>query len=188
MGKLIGYFCHGAKSGLTSGRSIIGPIIGGALARPCMFYPAIFPPGSIWDRFPYLLPNLFSAFALCFGLIIGILFLEETHIDKKKQRDRGLEIGQMLTSRLQWRRTERTDAKKGEQQPLLESEEPLPGYRTSEASPELVSISGADPEESLDLAAPVVVRPPIDTSRKVSTRVFNRDVVLNIVSYGILAL
>ena len=60
-------------------RSILGPALGGALAQPCDSYPTLFARGSIFDRFPFLLPNLVCAIILAFGVLIGILFLEETH-------------------------------------------------------------------------------------------------------------
>ena len=73
-------------------------MIGGALARPCISYPDLFPRGTIWDRYPYLLPNLFSAATVFVGLVVGLLFLEETHAEKKLQRDRGRELGNRITS------------------------------------------------------------------------------------------
>ena len=75
-------------------------MIGGALARPCISYPELFPSGTIWDRYPYLLPNLFSAFVVFVGVVNGILFLEETHAEKKLRRDRGLELGNWILARM----------------------------------------------------------------------------------------
>ena len=71
-------------------------MIGGALARPCLSYPELFPRGTIWDRYPYLLPNLFSAATVFIGVVIGFLFLEETHTAKKLERDAGRELGERL--------------------------------------------------------------------------------------------
>jgi MFS family permease len=52
---------------------IIGPAIGGMLARPSVQYPKYFPVASIWGQFPYLLPALAgSVFALAAAL--GIFF------------------------------------------------------------------------------------------------------------------
>jgi MFS family permease len=52
---------------------IIGPAIGGTLARPAVQYPHLFSATGIWGRFPYLLPSLIgSLFALIAAL--GILF------------------------------------------------------------------------------------------------------------------
>jgi MFS family permease len=52
---------------------IIGPAIGGTLARPAVQYPHLFSATGIWGRFPYLLPSIVgSLFALVAAL--GILF------------------------------------------------------------------------------------------------------------------
>lgn len=168
-------------------------MIGGALARPCISYPSLFAPGTIWDRYPYLLPNLFSAFVVLIGVINGILFLEETHSEKKQKPDRGLELGNWILSCLPIfgkcaeSRDEKAKFSEMETQPLIDHEEQLPGYRTNEATPEnsprirsasVPSISW----ETLDL----------ESSREESSlgisKIFTRPVVLNIVSFGILAL
>src|SRR5689334_23256394 len=66
-------------------------MIGGALARPCDSYPSLFSPGSIWDRYPYLLPNVFSAVIVLIGVVNGLLFLAETHAERRPRRNRGIE-------------------------------------------------------------------------------------------------
>ncbi|EPE08684.1 major facilitator superfamily transporter [Ophiostoma piceae UAMH 11346] len=181
--------------------SMIGPAIGGALARPCLFYPSIFLPGSIWDRYPYLLPNLFSAGAVVIGLVAGILFLEETHPIKKYEVDRGIVLGQKLMARLTWKK-ETSKSKKlrmlEEEEPLIDCDDQLPGYRTTETSPRLVSstsqVSLPDALETLDpIAEPSQstsrpirnAAPKPDTSRP--TSIFTRPIILNTVSFGILA-
>lgn len=55
-------------------RSILGPALGGALAQPCQSYPTWFPQGSLFCRFPFLLPNVVCAVILAFGVVVGILF------------------------------------------------------------------------------------------------------------------
>lgn len=173
--------------------SIVGPMIGGALARPCISYPGLFLPGSIWDKYPYLLPNLFSAFIVLIGVINGVLFLEETHAGKKQKPDRGLELGNWILSGLPIFRkcTEPRDEKSKmaemEAQPLIDHEEQLPGYRTNENSPEssprIRSASVASvPWDALDLE-----NGRENLSLGIS-KIFTRSVVLNIVSFGILAL
>ncbi|KAK3990092.1 major facilitator superfamily domain-containing protein [Cladorrhinum sp. PSN332] len=167
--------------------SIVGPMIGGALAKPVDAYPGLFSPGSIWERFPYLLPNLFSACCVFVGVIIGIFFLEETHAERKKQRDWGLEAGKSLLARLPWRKTEterRTEgkkpAKRPEEQPLLsDSEELLPGYLTGSTLEELDEL-----EESLDLEEGGGDQ---QTEKEPVTNIFTKPVVTVIASYGILA-
>ncbi|TGJ83004.1 hypothetical protein E0Z10_g5761 [Xylaria hypoxylon] len=174
--------------------SIIGPMIGGALARPCINYPGLFSPGTIWDRYPYLLPNLFSAIIVLVGVINGFLFLEETHSQKKMQRDRGLELGNWVLSKFTgFRRcTEPRDEKskfsdrEDEMRPLIDHDEQLPTYRTNENtpanSPRLRSASVATiPQDSLDLTQS---RDHVGVGISAT---FTRPVVLNILSFGILA-
>ncbi len=149
--------------------------------------PSLFAPGSIWDRFPYLLPNLFSAICVTFGVIVGLLFLEETHTEKKRQRDRGVELGKYLLSCLPGRNREADSAaKSAEEQPLLfEAEESLPGYLTNG--------SAAGPS-----SAPVISEPDSRETgcaqqgsaaeTKATTSIFTKPVLTIIASYGILAL
>lgn len=53
--------------------------MGGYLAQPADFYPDLFPRGSLFDRFPYLLPNLASFVIITISTIQGIFLLEETN-------------------------------------------------------------------------------------------------------------
>jgi hypothetical protein len=168
---------------LTILSSIVGPMVGGALARPVVNFPNLFAAGSIWDRYPYLLPNLFSAFWVFVGLFVGILFLEETHSEKKHQRDRGLELGAYLLSCLPWSKGEEvhTETKDPERRSLLETEEPLPGYCAIESPSD-------DNAQMRRSASPEDLRDQTRTRQRIPTKIFTRSVVLNIVSYGILAL
>ncbi|PFH55435.1 hypothetical protein XA68_18336 [Ophiocordyceps unilateralis] len=168
-------------------RSIIGPIIGGALARPCISYPDLFPRGTIWDRYPYLLPNLFSAAAVLVGVVIGLLFLDETHSAKKLQRDHGRELGQRLVALFRRAAVCKCRGRAVEKQSLLvpdspkrgaygacsrdnlpDLDEPLPAYESRESSPKLAPATN-EPQPS-----------PKST-------IFTKPVIMNIISYGILA-
>ena len=88
---------------LTLYRSILGPFVGGALARPCFSYPDLFPPGTIFEQFPFLLPNLACTSVVVLGVLVGFLFLEETHHEKKYERDVGLEMGKLIVAIFQHR-------------------------------------------------------------------------------------
>lgn len=59
---------------------------------------------SFYDRFitkhPYALSNIVVALFLWFSIAVGFLFFEETHPDMKNTRDRGLEIGDYIRSKL----------------------------------------------------------------------------------------
>lgn len=182
-------------------------MIGGALARPCKSYPNIFSPGTIWDKFPYLLPNLFSACAVFCGVIIGILFLEETHAEKKRRHDPGLVLGRKIITYFDsWKsrpNMPNSDVKKQhldfailEEEPLLDSDDELPQYRSTETSPRLVAVPptvSSDEIDSFDLCRPAVSDEEMGEyispeKQDESSKVFTRAIILNILSYGILAL
>ncbi|KAL2263768.1 hypothetical protein VTK26DRAFT_5175 [Humicola hyalothermophila] len=61
--------------------TIIGPMIGGLFADPHESYPDLFPAGSLFHRFPYLLPNLICAALLLVSVLLGYFLLDETHPD-----------------------------------------------------------------------------------------------------------
>ncbi|KAJ5339107.1 hypothetical protein N7452_005835 [Penicillium brevicompactum] len=61
--------------------SIIGPAIGGLLAKPAENYPSLFPVDGLFGKFPFLLPNLVCSVLLLFSIIGSWLFLQETHPD-----------------------------------------------------------------------------------------------------------
>ena len=61
--------------------TIIGPTIGGLLARPAASFPQVFSPDGIFATFPYLLPNLVCSFLLLISVVFGFIFLVETHPD-----------------------------------------------------------------------------------------------------------
>ncbi|RSM00975.1 hypothetical protein CEP52_008825 [Fusarium oligoseptatum] len=175
--------------------SIIGPMIGGALARPCISYPEIFARGTIWDRYPYLLPNLFSAATVFIGVVIGLLFLEETHAEKKTERDRGREIGDYLANLFSRVTKCNGRGRAPEKQALLDGErhvsygsrhgssssdeedELLPAYQSQESSPRLAPQDDTRSLESHPLE-PIVQEKP---------KTFTKPVIMNIISYGILA-
>lgn len=174
-------------------------MIGGALARPCISYPNLFARGTIWDTYPYLLPNLFSAVTVFFGVVVGLLFLEETHGVKKLERDRGREIGDRIAALFQ--RASTCQGRSPEKQSLLrhnetdgysttesrqlrfgesDEDEPLPTYKSQESSPRLSPKSGPKSATELDAGGQ-----PAALEKK---KIFTKPVIMNIMSYGILAL
>jgi len=65
----------------------VGPPLGGYLAEPVLKYPFLFKKDSIWDKYPYLLPNVLAAVSLLITCVIALFFLEEVHPIIKHQRD-----------------------------------------------------------------------------------------------------
>ena len=165
--------------------SIIGPALGGALAQPAIAYPWLFDQDSIFGRYPFLLPNLVCVIILLFGISIGVLFLEETHADHKDGPDWGRKLGSALI-----RKILPEDLTEGKGRIALPDtdeniEEPLPGYRTIENSPRLSSVT---PSSVSSVSTPGTIES--QESRKEGwnvVSVLNRQVVLVIVGYGILA-
>lgn len=173
---------------LSALSSILGPTLGGALAKPVQNYPSLFASGSVWEKFPYLLPNLVCTVIVTCGVVGGVLFLEETHAEKKYRRDIGLEAGRWIVSR--FCRCAEPKAARGEKVvdfdevlSLLDEDDQPPGYRSSEGSPKLPSTPSPELHEALDLNTPTLVR----GSKPAVTKAFTKQVVLNIVGYGILA-
>lgn len=120
------------------------------------------------------------------GVGIGILFLEETHEEKKHRRDLGLEAGKWILSKVTRSAESNLSSEKemdlDEVLSLLSDDDQPPNYRTNESSPGLPPTpSAADPQEALDL------NDPRTTTKPAATKAFTKQVVLNIVGYGILA-
>ncbi|KAJ5465717.1 hypothetical protein N7530_009504 [Penicillium desertorum] len=154
--------------------SIIGPAMGGALAQPCDNYPALFARSSLWDKFPFLLPNLVCITVLICGIVVGVLFLEETHPEKKHRRDPGLELGRWLVnlcwgSRVQLPDHSDVDVKE-------KYFDAPPGYETAESSPCLRPVDDGVSDDC-----------DLEGQKSPAPKAFTRQVILAIVAYGILA-
>ncbi|CAL5868674.1 uncharacterized protein PFLUO_LOCUS2901 [Penicillium psychrofluorescens] len=61
--------------------TILGPAIGGLLAKPSEGFPSLFPADGLFGKFPYLLPNLVCSVLLLLSIIGSWFFLQETHPD-----------------------------------------------------------------------------------------------------------
>lgn len=56
--------------------TIVGPVIGGALAMPATKYPDVFGSVDFFRQFPFSLPNLLAAAVFLFGVALCTLFFE----------------------------------------------------------------------------------------------------------------
>ena len=182
---------HGLSHTANLLSSILGPAIGGALAQPCDNYPSLFARGTLFDRFPFLLPNLVCAAILVIGVTIGILFLEETHEIKRHRRDLGLEMGRWITSHFRREEplesfTKYGDANIEESTLLLADEEP-PGYSTREGTPTRRESRPQSPTAITRIALDIKIKEGLEQKTGGTHKAFTRQVLLNIVAYGILA-
>lgn len=196
--------------------SIIGSAMGGALADPVRNYPGIFSPGTIFETYPYLLTNLLCASVVGISLIVGLLFLDETHEDKKDRKDCGLELGKWIQRSLKkapaGELSSRKDEYTHETLALISEDEQPPGYSSTVTSPSLpptftgpaglpppayhsidgsprTSLSAPNMEAALDGDIESAFQQVSgSTTRDCSvTKAFTRQVVYNIIGFGILA-
>jgi len=66
---------------------IVGPLIGGYLAKPASQYPAYFGNWGFLIDYPYFLPCFIAGFINLFAAMVGFFFLEETLASKKTPRN-----------------------------------------------------------------------------------------------------
>ncbi|OAX40297.1 MFS general substrate transporter [Rhizopogon vinicolor AM-OR11-026] len=65
--------------------AVVGPLIGGTLARPQDHWPGLFA-HPFWGRYPYFLPSAVSACLLFLAFSLQLFFLEETLPIKHRQK------------------------------------------------------------------------------------------------------
>ena len=132
-----------------------------------------------------------SAVVVLIGLVVGVLFLEETHEKKKQRRDPGLELGRWIVQKFKARSggegftySKWADANVDEATTLLEPDREPPNYDTAADSKlvhsELVIVPNVlehdqDPEADKSASTPA------------KKNALTTQVMLNVVSYGILA-
>ncbi|PSK33639.1 hypothetical protein B9Z65_7526 [Elsinoe australis] len=169
--------------------SIVGAGLGGTLADPIRNYPEYFAPHGIFQRYPYLLPNLVCCAVVILSMIVGLLFLEETHEDKKDRRDIGLEVGDWLLQR--FRRpiifNEKARIVEEEYRLLRDSDSrDSCDYSSMDSSPALLPMTISTAE--LSSGGPAALEggtPQSQNAGLVGT--FTPQVIMIIVSYGLLA-
>lgn len=173
---------------LTSSSSVLGSFLGGALANPVEKYPSVFLRGSIFEQYPFLLPNLVSTVVSTCSFLIGLLFLEETHAERKSEQDRGLQVGQWLLRQLHVvgaadvKRSSCSDDGFNEHSNLL----PKGSRPSSQSSQSTSSSSYRDgPKPSIEQSVEESNTIPI---KRGFFDGFTRQVNLHIVAYGLLAL
>jgi hypothetical protein len=113
------------------------------------------------------------------GLIIGFLFLEETHEDKKDRRDVGLEIGKWILRNLSWQKQGPSKAGYFESTMSYITEDEKADFDACSTSPLLATASCPTAHSQ------ILESPPVKISLRQG---FTRQVSLIIISYGILAL
>lgn len=124
------------------------------------------------------------------GLIVGILFLEETHEDKKRDRDIGVEMGRAI-QRIFKRRSPKSEnnsiTKTKETNLVLPQDEKCLSYQSTNSCPITLELDSSDIDTTFEYESQCTPIPSI--REKLSWRQgFTKQVLLIIVGYGILAL
>lgn len=174
---------------LTLRSSIIGAGLGGVLSDPVKSYPDFFDPNGLFGKYPYLLPNLVCTAIVVFGLIVGLLFLEETHEDKRGRTDPGLKVGLWVVDNLRFWKSKDSACKvgylEGKLSYLADDESEKPNFSAE------ICLAQAP----LTTTPPSVIVPAeiadknSHSAKTISWRQgFTKQVKLIILSYGILAL
>jgi MFS family permease len=126
--------------------SILGPILGGALASPATKFPGIFGDNAFFKAYPFALPNLVAGVLFTFGIAVGWLFLKESLAEKKHSRDYGRVLGNKLLGLL--------GRRKNELRPADDFESALPSKRKkSQDLPPTRYIDIFTPQSTLNLVA-----------------------------------
>lgn len=71
-------------------------MIGGTLAEPVKRFPTIFRPGTLWERYPFLLPNVIVAALLNIVWLVTFLLLRETHWEFSHRADHGIQMSEFI--------------------------------------------------------------------------------------------
>ena len=154
----------------------MGPALGGALAQPVRNYPSWFSTGSVFDTYPFLLPNLVCVAIISCGLAIGILFLQETHAEHKRC-DPGIRLGDWLIRKLTQSSNVRSYDEKDEayRHPEMEKlvqKEKADSYTTPKSKSICSNMSATGLSKFRSIGA---------------QKAFTRTVTMNIVAFGIMA-
>ncbi|KAI0000720.1 major facilitator superfamily protein [Xylariaceae sp. FL0662B] len=152
--------------------SVFGPAFGGLFANPAVQWPGLFGNSQFHKAFPFALPNIMAAVIFMISVTTGLLFLKETLHSKRHSRDWGLIIGHRITGAFKEHPRRRDNRLRRY------------SFQDAEASAPLLT-SGATPRTP----NPNIIETKIEKSAPPSMRsVFNRQSVINLVSYTFLAL
>lgn len=122
------------------------------------------------------------------GVLVGFFFLEETHHEKKYERDVGLEMGKRIFGAFQRAedvndlKSEKSMALMSETELLIDDFEQLPRYQSTEASPQ---IPVTTQPEILDIIS--LDSNNSEPEKEAPLNPFTKQIILNIAGYGILA-
>lgn len=149
--------------------SVFGPSFGGFFARPAEQYPGLFGNSWLFNKYPFLLPNLVACAFFFVSVVVAILFLHETLETKRHEKDWGLLLGEKISQPF------RTKPRHKHEHPHHQRHH-RPSFVDAEASAPLLPKSG------------VVLKKPSQAPPPTMKEIFTPQVTMNILAYTILAL
>lgn len=160
---------------------MLGPVVGGFLADPATLYPSLFPPDSVWIRYPFLLPNTAVALLQVISFIVACLYLPETHPHLPTQPSLWLHVRQALGSLL----GKRASQTKGQYAPV-------PGGVEDASTQEEENARNEDDDSAHELQGMATEEEQPECQGEASPeqkakRVFTPHVMLQIISVSLLA-
>ena len=166
-------------------------MIGGTLADPVKNYPSVFGNCALLEEYPFLLPNAVCTAMVALGLTVGLLFLEETHQDKRGRDDLGLKLGRQLLRAIPClgsRSADDVDSEDARRRAIDEKGD----YRVIPNSPHMTATRKSSIDESSmpisEKLVDVEVREPSQEPKVSFYKSLTKQIKLIIVSYGLLAL
>ncbi|KAI7786648.1 MFS transporter [Diaporthe eres] len=148
--------------------SVFGPSFGGFFARPAEQYPGLFGNSWLFNKYPFLLPNLVACAFFFVSVVVAILFLHETLETKRHEKDWGLLLGEKISQPF---RTKPRHKHNNQHQ-----RHHRPSFVDAEASAPLLPKSG------------VVLKKASQAPPPTMKEIFTPQVTMNILAYTILAL
>jgi predicted MFS family arabinose efflux permease len=168
---------------------VIGLALGGCLADPIVNLPWLFGPTGVWNlskdpegvawmrAYPFALPTLFNAAVLLVSLFFGLFFLKETMPGKEGNKDYGILAGEAMKSLFK----------------RIFSKESASGYAAvdeedfgQEISNQLEPPTPKTPGYAVQPLSPI--GPPRPKLSITSRAIYTREVLVTIVSFGLLPL
>ena len=173
--------------------SIAGSALGGYASQPARFYPHFFSHDGIFDKYPYLLPNLIAVIVISIAIIQASIFLNETNPRRSgddEARDNSTAIDEYTPLRRTERRMSAIDIISTGQRRLsyVAGSVPAmtePGFDVRRSS--FGSISSFQPlKESFSATEPAVEEIPEPTEPDTPVKAFNKTVILWIIAIALM--
>ncbi|WEW55101.1 hypothetical protein PRK78_000529 [Emydomyces testavorans] len=161
--------------------ALLGPPLGGLLADPVKLYPGVFR-SSIWEKFPYLLPNVTVGILSFSSMVLGFLCFQETHPQLSKRPDIGIctirAVKHILTGKIgKWKEFGYSRLDDDDKNGIELTQE-------TEMEPQLV---GERVQESTQSEHVLAYEDDVQPAEKTLAKPFTLQVILQIVSVSLLA-